>query len=92
LRGGARQREELDDLAEDVSARSRTDLLSLHEALEDLAADYPRVAEVLELQYFGGWETAQVAKLLGVAPRTVERDAHFGRAWLHKRLSPGGPA
>jgi RNA polymerase sigma factor (sigma-70 family) len=84
------QREELDDLADDVRGRSRSDLLSLHEALEALAAVHPRPAEVLEMHFFGGYKYAEIAEALGVHPRTVERDVKLGKAWLHNRPSPEG--
>ena len=89
-RGGQRQREELDDLADDVRSRSQSDLLSLNEALQALAVEYPDEARVLELQFFGGFETAELAQAQGVSPRTVQRHVQFGLAWLRAFLSPDG--
>src|SRR5262249_1918351 len=93
-RSGGRQREELDDLVEDVLRRSRgeglpqTDVLSLHEALEALAAEHPRVAEVLELRFFGDRKMAEIAEILGVSKSAVERDQEFGLDKLYVSLSP----
>lgn len=89
-RGGDRRREELDDLADDVGRRLRSDLLTLDESLGALAAEHPRVGEALEMRFFGGFETAEVAAALGVSPSTVERDVRFGLAWLRDFHSPEG--
>jgi RNA polymerase sigma factor (TIGR02999 family) len=89
-RGGGRQREELDDLAEDVRGLSRIDVLSLDEALDALAAEHPRAAAVLEMRYFGGFDMAEIAEALGISLSTVEKDDRFGRAWVRDFLSPEG--
>src|SRR5262245_61729169 len=79
-RGGDRQREELDDLVDSVHLLSQIDVLALHEALEALAAEpkYARTAEVLELRFFGSHEMAEIAEILRVSLRTVERDHQRG--------------
>jgi RNA polymerase sigma factor (TIGR02999 family) len=89
-RGGGRPREELDDLADDVRRRSHFEALALHEALEALAAEHPREAEVVELRYFGGFEMAEIAEVRGVSLSSVERACRFARAWLHDFLSAEG--
>jgi RNA polymerase sigma factor (TIGR02999 family) len=89
-RGGDRQREEMDDLAESVQAKSQTDVLSLAEALDALAAEYPREAEVLPMRFFGGCEMAEIAEALGVSLSTVERESRFGQAWLREFLAAEG--
>src|SRR5262249_7465948 len=93
-RGGDRQREELDDLVDDVRQSSRIDLLSLGESLDALAEEHPRAAAVLEMRFFGGYDMAEIAEALSgdgqsLALRTVERDARLGLAWLRDFLSPG---
>jgi RNA polymerase sigma factor (TIGR02999 family) len=92
-RGGGWHREELDDLAEDVRGLSQIDVLSLHEALDALAADFPRGAAVLEMRFFGGFTMAEIAEALSaefgrVSLSTVENDYRHGLAWLHNYLSP----
>jgi RNA polymerase sigma factor (sigma-70 family) len=89
-RTGDRQREELDDLAEHVGWMSQIEVLSLHEALNALAAEHPREAEVLQMRFFGGCEMAEIAETLSVSLSTVERDSRFGVAWLRDFLSPEG--
>ena len=66
-------------------------LLSLHEALERLTELDDRQARVVELRFFGGLTTAEIAGALGVSERTVEGDWMHARAWLRRELSrPGG--
>jgi RNA polymerase sigma factor (TIGR02999 family) len=89
-RGGDRQREELDDLAEHVGWMSQIEVLSLHEALTALAGEHSREAEVLQMRFFGGCEMAEIAEALSVSLSTVERDSRFGVAWLRDFLSPEG--
>lgn len=87
-RGDGKVRVELDSqlVADDDDAES---LLALHEALESLAARDPRLAEVVELRFFGGLSGEQIAQLLGVTERTVKRDWRLARAFLHARLDEG---
>lgn len=62
------------------------DLLALDQALTTLAAENARVADVVALRYFGGFEVEEIADVLGVSPRTVKSDWRFGRAWLVTQL------
>jgi RNA polymerase sigma factor (TIGR02999 family) len=86
-RGSGRRRDELDDLAVVVQQRTQIDVLSLDESLKALAAKHSRVADVLEMRYFGACEMKEIADELSVSLKTVERDARFGLAWLRARLS-----
>ena len=86
-RGGDRQREPLDELLDDVRRRSHADVLTLHDALRTFSQQYPRQAAVLEMRFFGGYESAESAQALGVSLSTVERDSRFGLAWLRSFLS-----
>lgn len=63
------------------------DLIDLHEALESLSRLDARKADILELQFFAGLTAQEIADLLGTSSRTVERDAQFARAWLHRELT-----
>lgn len=62
------------------------DILALDEALNRLAEFDERKAKIIEGQYFAGLSAAQLADLLDVSERTVERDAQLARAWLSRRL------
>lgn len=83
-RGEGRPSVELDSqLVADDDAES---LLGLNEALDALAARDPRLAEVVELRFFGGLTGEEVADVLGVTERTVKRDWRLARAFLHARI------
>jgi RNA polymerase sigma factor (TIGR02999 family) len=58
------------------------DVSVLDGALERLAQVEPRLAQVLELYYFGGLTYDEVAVAVGISTATVHRDIRLGRAWL----------
>ena len=66
--------------------RPPMELLDLHQALERLAADHPRAAEVIELRFFGGLSHKEVAYLLGESERNVYYHWELGRSWLYREL------
>ena len=55
--------------------------------LEEFERQYPRKAEGVTLTFFGGLTTGEVAEVLGLSTRTVERDWLFAKAWLNRRLA-----
>jgi RNA polymerase sigma factor (TIGR02999 family) len=63
------------------------DVLDLDGALDALAREYPRAARVVELRFFGGLSTTDVASFLGISLPTAERDWALARGWLHRRLA-----
>ncbi len=66
------------------------DILDLDEAIQGLAREYPRAAEVVELRYFGGLTNPEAAAWLGISDATADRDWTLARGWLARRL--GGRA
>lgn len=64
------------------------ELVELDELLEKLSRKHARVAQVVELRYFGGLSCDEVAEILKVNPRTVKRDWEIARAWLFTALRP----
>ena len=57
----------------------------MDEALDQLAAESPRKAELVKLRYFAGCTMAEAAEVLGVAAKTAEEDWTYARAWLRRR-------
>jgi len=57
-------------------------VLKVHEALEALEQAEPRLAQVAEMRYFGGYSEQEIAETLDVAERTVQRDWEKARAML----------
>jgi RNA polymerase sigma factor (TIGR02999 family) len=64
-------------------------IAELDEALERLAAIDPQTAQVVELQFFGGCTREEIAVILDICPKTVNRQWMGARAWLHGQLRPG---
>src|SRR5262245_29534452 len=67
------------------------DVIALHEALDRLAREHPRPAQVVTLRFFGGLSVPEVAEALAVSGTTVESDWRFARAWLKGQLGGSPP-
>jgi RNA polymerase sigma-70 factor, ECF subfamily len=87
-RGGGAVRIELeaDDLP-DTFEYSR--LIELNQLLDQLAAEQPRMAQVVEMRCFGGLDCKEIGSALGIDERTVKRDWQFAKAWLAGQLRRG---
>jgi RNA polymerase sigma factor (TIGR02999 family) len=70
-----------------VAQKRGEDVIKLDEALTTLAALSQRQSQIVELKFFGGLETEEIAEFLKVSPRTIERDWRVARAWLRRELS-----
>jgi RNA polymerase sigma factor (TIGR02999 family) len=68
------------------------DVVALDDALEGLQQMEPRLAQVIELFYFGGLTYDQIAAALGTSAATVHRDIRLARAWLLNEISGSGSA
>lgn len=66
---------------------SNQDLLGLNAALDELADLEPRQATIVESRFFGGFETVEIAALLGISEATILRDWRAAKAWLGHKLS-----
>lgn len=85
--GGGLRREVFDSVIVPFeSTVDEDEVLAVHEALDALAAEFPRKAELVKLRYFVGLGNAEAAKILGISPATAERDWAFSRAWLKLRI------
>jgi len=84
-RGGKWQKVYLDETRE-LGQENTTDLLALDDALQSFVAAYPRESKVVELKFFGGMETREIAEVLKVSDKTVLRDWNFARVWLCREL------
>ena len=62
-------------------------MLTLNDALDRLRGIDERQAKIVELRFFGGLTSAEVAEVLGVSSRTVEGEWMHGRAWLKRELA-----
>ncbi len=84
-RGGGHVRIQMSD-ALAVAGAGEVDLLDLDEALGELQKVDPRMAQIVELRFFGGLDVGEVADILGFSKRTIEGDWTTARAWLRSRL------
>ena len=85
---GVGQKVSLEEVMVFSSQRSR-DLLALDEALQRLESLDARQSRVVELRFFGGLTIEETAQVLGIAPKTVERDWIVAKAWLSMQLKEG---
>ncbi len=72
--------------ADHVTGEQDEMLVNLNEALARLAKEAPRLAQVVECRYFGGYDEPATARALQMSERTVRRDWVLARAWLHREL------
>jgi RNA polymerase sigma factor (TIGR02999 family) len=68
------------------------DVVALDDALESLVRLEPRLAQVIELHYFGGLTYEQIAETSGASTATVHRDIRLARAWLLNEIGSGQTA
>lgn len=85
---GKRPVEMSEDLAQATGVDS-LDILALDDALTALSKEHDRPARVVMLRYFAGLEIAEIAEVLEVTTRTVDRDFLFARTWLRRQMSRG---
>jgi len=84
-RGGEFQKVGFDESV--IISRSRNAIvLALDEALERLAVKDQRKARVVELRFFGGLTTEEIAEVLKVSSNTVLNDWAMARAWLIREM------
>ena len=67
------------------------DVINLDDALESLQQMEPRLAQVIELYYFGGMTYDQIAAESGASSATVHRDIRLARAWLMQEIAGRPP-
>ena len=81
-RHGAGERVTLDTNIPAAPSQGETEILRVHEALEDLAKFNERLAQVVEMRYCAGLTEPQIAEVLNVTERTVRRDWEKARLLL----------
>jgi RNA polymerase sigma-70 factor (ECF subfamily) len=75
---------------EDPASVQDIDVLTLHDALNELAVLDPRQAELVELRYFGGLTESEVASITTLSPATIRREMAAARFWLGRRMQGQG--
>jgi len=72
---------------QDDAYKIAADLLTVHEALDELRAVNERQVRVVELRYFAGMTEEEAAAVLGLSRETVKRDWRAAREFLHDKLT-----
>jgi len=80
-RGGDAARVPLNEAVQFVPDRA-SEFLSLNVALDDLARVRPRMAQVIELRYFGGLNLEETAQVMDLSIATISREQRMAEAWL----------
>ncbi|PWU11176.1 MAG: RNA polymerase subunit sigma-70 [Terriglobia bacterium] len=85
-RKGKAQKVSLDDI-DLADPRNAVTILEIDDGLERLANQDARMAQILELLYFGGLTYEEVAQSLNISAATVHRELRMGKAWLQSALA-----
>jgi RNA polymerase sigma factor (TIGR02999 family) len=72
----------------DKAITRESEILFVHEALDELEKLSPRMARVVEMRYFAGLTESQIAQVLSITDRTVRRDWEKARLLLFMALRP----
>jgi RNA polymerase sigma factor (TIGR02999 family) len=85
---------EITTLADDAAASTADagTLAQVADALDELAAVDPALAEVVDLKFFAGFSFAEIAAMRGVSERTVQRGWEKARIYLHRAIREASPA
>lgn len=75
---------------EDVATQMDVDVIALDDALGRLLKLEPRLAQVIELRYFGGMSYDEIAAAVSTSTATVHRDIRLARAWLLDEIEGEG--
>lgn len=85
-RGGGVEPVPLDSAIVAIAEERGDDVLMLDEALDRLASFDPRLAQFVELRFYGGLQLDELSELLGLSERTLKRDWRKARAFLYREL------
>ena len=72
---------------EELSRKRSNDLVMLEEALTEFAKKHERKVSVIEYRFFVGLSIEETAEVMGLAPRTVQRDWEYAQAWLNRYMT-----
>jgi RNA polymerase sigma factor (TIGR02999 family) len=91
-RGGGVEPLPLDSAVQALAAGRDEELLMLDAALQRLGDVDPRLAQFVELRFYGGLQMDELADATGLSERTLKRDWQKARAFLYRELTHAGAA
>jgi RNA polymerase sigma factor (TIGR02999 family) len=83
--GGGQERLNIADL-ELADTTPDEKVLLINDALGQLEAEHPERGRVVVLKYFGGLTNKEVAEMLGISERTVDRHWVCAKEWLYRKV------
>jgi RNA polymerase sigma factor (TIGR02999 family) len=86
-RGADLSRVSLDESAV-LSPDSDALVLELNDVLEELRQFDERKSRIIELRYFGGLSSEEIATALDISTSTLDRELRLAKAWLRHRMGP----
>ena len=75
------------DQGEAAATERDLNLLVLDEALTKLEKIDAEKSRMVELRFFSGLSVEETAVVMGVSPRTIDRQWQIAKAWRHRELS-----
>jgi RNA polymerase sigma factor (TIGR02999 family) len=90
-RGGNTTTSSMDEVPEiELSPPSQGDIdvIEIDEALQRLAKNNARLAELVELHYFGGLTYQELSETLKISEATVDRELRLAKAWILRHVRP----
>ena len=87
-RGGDARQVELETIAI-IHDGLDLDVLALNEAMTQLSEMDEDKTAIVEMKFFGGLTTAEIAEITGRSTATIEREWAFARTWLFRKLTEG---
>jgi RNA polymerase sigma factor (TIGR02999 family) len=85
-RGGGSAHVPIDENVEQALPDRNDEILRVHDGLEDLGRLDEDLVRLVEMRYFAGLQVKEIAGVLGVTDRTVERQWQKARAILFASL------
>lgn len=73
-----------------IGPEAPSEVVDLDEALTRLAVNDKRKSQIVELTFFGGMTHEEIAAVMSISPKTVQRELRVAKAWLHRELSADG--
>jgi RNA polymerase sigma factor (TIGR02999 family) len=84
-RGGGRKKLSLEE-GLTLTTNSDEDVLAVEELMEDLREQDPRLAQIVELRFYGNMTVPEVAVAMGMSTRWVEKQWTLIKAWVRGQL------